>query len=95
MDYEFKTTFWTDFTIADHFGLDAVKDTYQRSFRDWKHNTTYITELCLVLNWKIWQHYQTNEPLAQLYNDLWWEVRGWCLDNLVGEDQVYFLDTTD
>ena len=29
MDYEFKTTFWTDFTIADHFGLDAVKDTYQ------------------------------------------------------------------
>jgi len=33
MDYEFKTTFWMDFTIADAFGLDAVRDTFKRSFR--------------------------------------------------------------
>lgn len=33
--YEFKTTFWIDFTIADQFGLEAVKDTYERAFNEW------------------------------------------------------------
>jgi len=96
MGYEFKTTFWMDFTIADAFGLNAVRDTYERSFRDWKHNTTYITELCLVLNWKIWQHYEAkNDDLASLYNELWQQVDEWCLDNLKGDDLVYFMEVTD
>lgn len=25
----------------------------------------------MVLNWKIWQHYEKNEKLAELYNSLW------------------------
>lgn len=25
------TTFWDDFSIADRFGINAVKDTYKRS----------------------------------------------------------------
>lgn len=32
--YKMKTTFWNDFTIADCFGIDAIEDTYKRSFRD-------------------------------------------------------------
>lgn len=27
--YETKTTFWEDFSIADVFGVSAVKDTYK------------------------------------------------------------------
>lgn len=26
-----KTTFWLDFSIADKFGLNAIKDTYNRA----------------------------------------------------------------
>ena len=26
--YEMKTTFWNDFTIADAFGINAIKDTF-------------------------------------------------------------------
>ena len=29
--YEPKTTFWSDFSIADVFGVDSVKDTYNRA----------------------------------------------------------------
>ena len=29
--YKPQTTFWEDFSIADRFGLDALRDTYQRS----------------------------------------------------------------
>lgn len=93
--YEPKTTFWTDFTIADRFGIDAVKDTYNRAFEEWKSNKVYVTELVLVLNWKIWQHAESNEPLARVYNELWEQTDQWCLENLKDDDKAYFLRTID
>lgn len=36
--YEMQTTFWQDFTIADAFGIDAIKDTFNRAFKEWKDN---------------------------------------------------------
>lgn len=93
--YEPKNTFYTDFSIADVFGgVNAVKDTYKRAFSNWKTNVEYVTELCVVLNWKIWEHHGHNDALAELYNDLWWKLRDWCLDNLKGDDLSYFLRTT-
>lgn len=94
-DYETKTTFWDDFTIADAFGEKAVRDTYKRAFDEWKTDTVYLTELVMVLNWKIWQHYDGNEPLARVYNELWQEADGWACDNLKGDDLMYFYKTTD
>lgn len=53
--YQPKTTFWMDFSIADKFGIAAIKDTYDRAFKEWKTNHVYLTELVMVLNHKIWQ----------------------------------------
>ena len=36
--YELKTTFWEDFTIAESFGVEAILDTFNRSFDNWKNN---------------------------------------------------------
>ena len=70
--YEMKTTFDMDFSIADRFGIDAVKDTFNRAFNGWKNNVEYLTELVMVLNWKIWEHFERgNEPLAKVYDSLW------------------------
>ena len=33
--YEPKTTFWSDFSIADMFGVEGVKDTYNRAKDEW------------------------------------------------------------
>ena len=93
--YEPKTTFWQDFSIADAFGADAVKDTYKRAFDEWKDNAEYLTELSLVLNHKIWQHYEANEPLARIYNDLWRAVDDYAVENLTGEELNYYYRTTD
>ena len=30
------TTFYTDFSIADKFGIGAIEDTYKRSFASWQ-----------------------------------------------------------
>ena len=96
MGYDFKTTFWQDFSIADRFGAEAVKDTYRRAFSEWKDDVEYVTELVMVLNWKCWEHYEAGRmELSELYSELYYEADGWCLDNLKGEDLQYFLRTTD
>lgn len=93
--YELKTTFWDDFTIADRFGENAVQDTYNRAFAEWKSNHIYLTELAMVLNHKIWQYHQSNESLARLYDKLWRECDTWAIDNLEGKELEYYIYTTD
>ena len=93
---EWSTTFWQDFSIADVFGVDAVKDTYKRAFGEWKSDVVYVTELAIVLNWKCWEHYEKGGmQLSELYHDLYYEVDGWCLDNLKGADMDYYFRMTD
>lgn len=93
--YKTKATFWEDFSVADAFGVDAIRDTFDRSFRDWKNNLEYITELAMVMSWKSCWYYGKNEEYMNLYSDLYHKVDNWCMDNLKGNDLSYYLDTTD
>ena len=94
--YETFTTFWQDFTIADRFGASAIKDTFKRAFNEWKHDYKYLTELVMVLNWKLWHFYaKGNEEYAQLYNALWSEADMYAMENLKGDEVAYFFRTTD
>ena len=94
-DYEFKATFWMDFSIADRYGIPAIKDTYSRAFEEWKDNYIYLTELVMVLNWKIWQWYGNREEFAEVYNELWEMADMYAMENLHGEEMNYFIRTTD
>ena len=49
----------------------------------------------MVLNHKIWQHYNHNEPLAKLYNTLWERADQYAMENLKGDELTYFYQTTD
>ena len=92
--YKPKTTYYTDFSIADLCGTKAIKDTYDRALL-WKDDYEYLTELVMVLNWKIWEHYEKNEEYARLYNDLWEELDQYATEHLKGEELAYFYRTTD
>lgn len=93
---DFKTTFWEDFSIADKFWENAIKDTYKRAFEEWKNNVEYITELTIVLNWKCWHYYdEDNFEYSKLYQELWEELDDWCHKNLKGEALTYYFRTTD
>lgn len=93
--YKPITTFWQDFSIADNFGEAAIVDTYERAFSEWKTNYKYLTELVMVLNWKIWQWFETNEDRAMLYQTLWGKADEYACTNLKGEELAYFYSTTD
>ena len=94
--YKPITTFYEDFLIADNFGQAAIKDTFKRGFETAKFmGYKELTEFVMVLNWKIWEHYETNEPLARLYNELWEAADLYATENLKGDELSYFYRTTD
>lgn len=93
--YKPITTFWMDFSIADNFGLDAIKDTYRRAFAEWKDDYKYLTELVMVLNWKCHQWYEVDDKKMELYEDLYYKTNDYAWDNLKGEEQKYYYKTTD
>ena len=94
--YEPKTTFWMDFSIADRFGVSAVKDTFKRAFNEWKTDYVYLTELVMMLNWKIWQHHDMGRmDLAKVYDELWREADQWALENLKDEEKAYYIQVLD
>lgn len=93
--YKPKTTFYTDFSIADQYGVATIQDTYNRAFNEWKTDVEYLTELVMVLNWKIWRWHEHKDDYAQLYDKLWKEADQYCLDNLKGKDLEYYIQTTD
>lgn len=93
--YKAQTTFWMDFSIADRFGADAIRDTYKRAMEGWKDNYIYLTELVMVLNHKIWQWHGKNEALANAYNRCWEKCDEYALEHLKGDELTYFYTTTD
>lgn len=100
-------TFGTDFTIADSFGVGAVRDTYKRAKKAWREDIRYMTALCITLNHKLWQHYENgNTELAKVYDELWKDCDAFILDgeedgedykynNFTKEEVGYFIRATD
>ena len=97
LGYTPVTTFWQDFSIADKFGVSAVKRTYKSAMVYAKTDVRFLTELVLVLNHKIWQHYRPNKdvPLAKCYDELWRLAEDYAYKNLQGDELEYFYQTTD
>ena len=93
--YECFTTFYGDLTIAEQYGPDGVRETYDRVNKEWRGNYKYYTEFVLALNHKIWEHYKTNEPLARVYNELWDDACAWVDENFTGEAAEWFYNVTD
>lgn len=93
--YKPMTTYYEDFSIADAFGVKAIMDTYKHAMEYANSNYKIKTELVMVLNWKIWEHYETNEEYGRLYNKLYEDLRYECYNTFKGEKLKYFIRTID
>ena len=94
-DFKFETSFWEEFSIADQYGSDGIKEHYDQVFSEWKDNLKYLTELVLVLNWKIFQWYQIDDAIGLTYDELWKKTDAYALENLKGDDLHYYLSVLD
>ena len=79
---------------SDKFGNNAIADTYRRAKSEWKDNYKYWTELCLVLNHKIWQWHERDNQRAILYDKLWREADAMTAE-WSNEEQEYYFEITD
>lgn len=97
LEYECKSTFYADFSIADCYGIDEIRDTYNRCVREWLNNLEVFTELVMVLNHKIWEHYNKNDEIARLYHYLWNDATNIFYDTYQGNENAidYFYKTTN
>ena len=94
--YTQRTTFWDDFTIAERFGVKAIKDTYKNAFQSWKHDIVFIVELVLVLDWKmLYMEEKHMTEKSVMYYKCWVELSNWCERHLEAGAYEYFISVTD
>ena len=55
----------------------------------------FLTELVLVLNWKIYQWYQVDDTLGMTYDALWQKTDSYALKTLKGDNLHYYLSILD
>lgn len=90
------TTFWQDFSIADAFGIKAIKDTFNTAFESWKHDYRYLTNLVVTLNYKSWEHDEAErEDYVETYVELYEKARNYACENLKGKEFDYYFSITD
>ena len=94
--YKPISTFYTDFSIADKFGINAIKDTYNRCKKYWSDDYKYLTELVMVMSWKSFEH-QNNYDYCKLYSDLYYELDDFAYNKLKDNEEElnYYLRTID
>ena len=91
-NYKSKTKFWSDFTIADEFGVGGVRTTFSITFSRCKDNAEQVMELALVLYLKSEEHIQyENFELYQTYDNLFYQVNNYCMENLDDDDLSFYL----
>jgi hypothetical protein len=54
-----------------------------------------VTELALVMNWKIFAHYEKDDEKAELYTKLWQQTDDWCMNHLKKTELQYYIKWTD
>jgi len=94
--YKPLTTFYTEFGMAEDLGgSGSVKKFYEHAMANYVDDYKFLTEFVMVLNWKIWEHYRTNESLARVYDSLWRKADSFAQKTLKGKELSYFYRTTD
>lgn len=93
--YKPISTLYLDFSVADNSGITAIKNTYRRVFKEWKDNYKMLTELVMVLNWKMWRWVADNPEYEKVYEDLWGEADLYATSHLKDEELSYFYRVTD
>lgn len=107
--YKPLTTYWNDFETAEIFGGEKeIRALYKRARKNWSSDIQWITEICMVLNWRahLWWE-RKNEALCKLYTELYEELDQWILEcedenveeikykHFTKDEILYYLQTTD
>ena len=94
--YTRKSTFFSDLSIAEWYGVKEVKDTIRRVVKNWFDDTEMFTEFVMCVNHKAWEHHQRqNSELSQLYSEKFYELQDMVYEKWDEEAQSYYYKITN
>lgn len=94
--YEPTTDLWDRFSKAEEYGRFEIERTYRAAIDEYQTDHVALTELVLVLNWKIWETYNKQSlTLCDIYDSLWKKADAYCFEHFTKSELDYFLETTD
>ena len=75
-DYERKTTYTSDFSIAEWCvateGMSAIANTLRNALTNWRDDIEFFAEIIIVLNMKALEHSaRGNREYSQMYSELY------------------------
>lgn len=68
------STFYSDLSIAEWFGQDAVQETYDGVCKQWLKDVEMFTEFIIALNYKCWEWYDKEIDASKFYADLYYKA---------------------
>lgn len=79
-DYERKTTYTSDFSIAEWCvpveGMQAIASTLRNALTNWRDDIEFFAEIIIVLNLKAWEHSaRGNRQYAEMYSELYLDAK--------------------
>lgn len=99
LGHERKTTFFSDLSIAECYGEDGIRDTYDRVMKSWIDNLVFITEfiVCLGLKASQWAGRNDGDSIQTLYSGLYYLATDAFYDHYEGNEEAcdYFFQMTD
>lgn len=99
-----KYTFANDLAIADWYGKDEVKETYERFKKEWLNDYKAFTEVVIAVNMLSWAHnalknqgISGRDEFISLYSDLYYKAREDFYAKYDGNQEAcdYFFQMTD
>lgn len=97
-DYKRKTTFTSDLSIAEIFGIKSVCDTIKNVLNSWSESVEYIMEFIICLNLKSWEMHARKKPTwARFYADAYLLVKDYVLTYYESNEEAirYYMDYVD
>jgi len=83
--YQPLTLFYTDFSVSEDYGADAVQETFEYCFQmAISSGIAPLTELVLVLMCKAEEVSENDAALAKIYEGFWKKVDDYVCDNFKG-----------
>lgn len=79
-DYERKTTYTSDFSIAEWCvpieGMSAISSTLRNALTNWRDNIEFFSEIIIVLNLKAHEHAaRGNWEYSEMYSELYIDAK--------------------
>lgn len=82
------TTFMSDLSMAEWYGIKGVLDTFENAVTSWCDDEKFMAEFVLCVNWKSWEHHaRKNTEWMKFYSILYENVRDLVYDYYKGNKE--------